>query len=46
VFLAFFQLHVSYGLGMLWGFVTAPLKFGLPCRRGPAVFGPTEPGKG
>jgi glycosyltransferase involved in cell wall biosynthesis len=29
VLLAFFQLHVSYGAGTLWGFLTAPFKFGL-----------------
>jgi len=27
VMLAFWQLHVAYGVGSLWGLVTAPLKF-------------------
>lgn len=29
VMLAFVQLHVAYGLGSLWGVVSAPFKFGL-----------------
>jgi len=33
VLLAFVQLHVCYGLGSLWGLVSAPFKFGLR-RRG------------
>lgn len=28
VFLAFLQLHLSYGLGSLWGLVSAPFRFG------------------
>ncbi len=30
VWLAFVQLHVAYGLGSLWGVLTAPFKFGIP----------------
>ncbi|MGB2754737.1 MAG: hypothetical protein WBE00_06500, partial [Phycisphaerae bacterium] len=33
---AFAQLHVAYGLGSLWGVLTAPLKFGLRRDRGRA----------
>jgi glycosyltransferase involved in cell wall biosynthesis len=29
VWLAFVQLHLSYGVGSLWGVLTAPFKFGL-----------------
>ena len=35
VLVAFAQLHVSYGLGLLWGFLTAPVKFGLRPPAGP-----------
>jgi glycosyltransferase involved in cell wall biosynthesis len=30
VWLAFAELHFSYGVGSLWGVVTAPLRFGWP----------------
>jgi len=43
VFLAFIQLHIWYGLGTLWGFFSAPLKFGL---RRPAAEGPPAPPAG
>ncbi len=33
VFLAFTQLHFAYGIGSLWGVMTAPFKFGFQCRR-------------
>jgi glycosyltransferase involved in cell wall biosynthesis len=33
VFLAFGQLHLTYGVGSLWGILTAPFKFGLQRRR-------------
>lgn len=29
VLLAFIQLHLSYGIGSLWGVITAPFKFGI-----------------
>lgn len=35
VLLAFVQLHLSYGLGSLWGLVTAPFRFGRRARKGP-----------
>jgi glycosyltransferase involved in cell wall biosynthesis len=33
VWLAFLQLHLAYGVGSLWGVLTAPLRFGWPRRR-------------
>jgi glycosyltransferase involved in cell wall biosynthesis len=35
VFLAFVQLHFAYGIGSLWGVITAPFKFGLKRKRQP-----------
>jgi glycosyltransferase involved in cell wall biosynthesis len=35
VILAFVQLHLAYGIGSLWGVITAPFKFGLQRKRGP-----------
>jgi glycosyltransferase involved in cell wall biosynthesis len=35
VFLAFVQLHLAYGIGSLWGVITAPFKFGLKRGRQP-----------
>lgn len=29
VLIAYTQLHIPYGLGWLWGFITVPFKFGL-----------------
>lgn len=29
VLLGFIQLHLAYGIGSLWGLVTAPFKFGI-----------------
>ena len=33
VLLTFLQFHVAYGIGSLWGIITAPLKFGLPRKK-------------
>ena len=33
VMLAFWQLHVAYGVGSLWGLLTAPLRFHRGGRR-------------
>lgn len=35
VFWAFVQFHMSYGVGSLWGIVTAPAKFGIGRAHGP-----------
>lgn len=35
VLVAYTQLHIPYGVGWLWGFITAPFKFGLKRKRLP-----------